>query len=216
MPKDFRIIVLISGRGSNLKSLIAHQESFSIAGVLSNKPEAAGLAIARAAGVPCYPFNRADYPDLAAMKSTILRQAQALNPDLLVLAGFMQILESEFINAFPGKIINIHPSLLPAFPGIDTHARAIAAKEKIHGCTVHVVDAGVDTGPIIAQASCECREGEEVDALAARVLSLEHRLLPWVVTNIARGNITIGKDGIVTFSPLAREEASMKNFSIPD
>lgn len=216
MPKDFRIIVLISGRGSNLKSLISHQESFSIAGVLSNKAEAPGLAIARAAGVPCYPFNRAEYPDLTAMKSAILRQAQALKPDLLVLAGFMQILEPEFINAFPGKIINIHPSLLPAFPGIDTHARAIAAKEKIHGCTVHVVDAGVDTGPIIAQARCECRESEEVDALAARVLSLEHRLLPWVVTNIARGNITIGKDGLVTFSPPAREEAAMQNFSIPN
>ncbi len=213
MAKDFRIIVLISGRGSNLKSLISHQQAFSIVGVLSNKPEALGLDAAKTAGIPCFPFDRASYPSLAAMKTGILAQARLLKPDLVVLAGYMQIIEPEFLAAFPHRVINIHPSLLPAYPGIDTHARALAAKERYHGCSVHVVDAGVDTGSLIAQARCECKSSDDPESLAARVLTIEHRLLPWVVTSIARGDIQLGPSRI-QYSPRAREEARLQEFTI--
>jgi phosphoribosylglycinamide formyltransferase-1 len=213
MAKDFRIIVLISGRGSNLKSLIQQCESFKIVGVLSNKPEAPGLAHAKAANIPCFSFDRKHYESLPEMKAKLLKQCQELKPDLVVLAGFMQILDEQFIAAFPARIVNIHPSLLPNYPGVDTHARALKAHEKIHGCSVHIVDRGIDTGQLIAQASCECRESDDVDSLSARVLELEHKLYPWVVNNIARSEIKLGH-GRPKYSAKAVEDSRTAHFTI--
>lgn len=211
MPKDFKIIVLISGRGSNLKSLIQQRESFNIAGVLSNKPEAPGLAFAREAGIPTYCFDRKNFASMPELKTELLKQAQALQPDLVVLAGFMLILEPDFIAAFPNKIINIHPSLLPDYPGVDTHARALAAGETTHGCSVHVVDEGVDTGPLIAQASCACGLGDSEQSLGERVLKLEHQLFPWVINSLARGDINLAP---TRYSERAQAEARARNFTI--
>lgn len=213
MGKDFGIIVLISGRGSNLKSLIDRRESFSILATLSNKPEAPGLEYAQAAGIPIRSFDRRDYPSLPDMKAALLEAAQESKPSLVVLAGFMQIIEPDFLNAFPNKIVNIHPSLLPAYPGIDTHARALAAGEKRHGCSVHLVDAGVDTGTLIAQASCDCLPDDDEASLAARVLKLEHNLFPWVINAIAKEDIILSS-GRPRYSVVAKAEAKAQNFTI--
>lgn len=213
MPKDFRIIVLISGRGSNLKSLIDQAQTFNIVGVLSNKPEAPGLQYARAANLPIYVVDRKKFETLALMKQELLRQCQLLKPDLVVLAGFMQILEAEFLAAFPNRVINIHPSLLPAYPGVDTHARVLAAKEDTHGCSVHIVDGGIDTGPLLAQASCKCVPTDDITSLSTRVLALEHKLLPWVINSIAKGEIELG-DGVPRYSSAAREHARKNSFLV--
>ncbi len=213
MPKDFRIIVLISGRGSNLKSLIEEAQTFNIVGVLSNKPEAPGLDYARRANLPVFVFDRKQFESLQGTKQALLQKCRELQPDLVVLAGFMQILGADFLSAFPNRVINIHHSMLPAYPGVDTHARALAAKEATHGCSVHIVDGGIDTGPLVAQASCECSPSDDVASLSARVLALEHKLLPWVVNRIASGDIEISA-GQPSYSTTARHEAQKNSFAI--
>lgn len=213
MAKDFRIIVLISGRGSNLKSLIEQAQSFKIVGVLSNKPDAPGLEYARAAQLPIYSLDRKKFESLSAMKQALLKQCRDLKPDAVVLAGFMQILEQDFLAAFPQRVINIHPSLLPAYPGVDTHARVLAAKESEHGCSVHIVDGGVDTGPLIAQARCKCLPDDDVSSLSSRVLALEHRLFPWVINNIGSGEIDLN-NGKPNFSAVATQQAQDQGFTI--
>lgn len=213
MPKDFRIIVLISGRGSNLKSLIEQAQTFNIVGVLSNKPEAPGLDYARRANLPIFAFDRKQFDSIAEMKQALLKQCIELKPDLVVLAGFMQIVEPDFLAAFPSRVINIHPSLLPAYPGIDTHARVLAAKEGRHGCSVHIVDGGIDTGPLLAQAACDCLPSDDLATLSNRVLALEHKLLPWVVNSVASGDIDPAA-GIPRYSATARAQARENDFVI--
>jgi len=190
-----RVAVLISGRGSNLGALIeaARRPDYpaALALVLSNKTEAAGLERARAAGIPTAvvesrPFGR----DRAGFEAAMGARLEAAGIELITLAGFMRVLTEGFVAAWSGRMINIHPSLLPAFPGLDTHARALEAGVRLHGCTVHFVTPGVDEGPIIAQAAVPVRPGDDESALAARVLAQEHRLYPaalaWVASGAAR------------------------------
>ncbi len=183
-----RTAVLISGRGSNLQALIAATRApdhpAEIALVLSNRPEAAGLDHAREAGIASQVVDQKDYagPDRtaarAAFDASLTGALEATGIELVCLAGFMRVLTGDFVAHWRDRLINIHPSLLPAFPGLDTHARALAAGVKLHGCTVHFVREAVDSGPIIGQAAVPVLAGDTPETLAARVLAVEHRLYP--------------------------------------
>ncbi len=189
-------VVLISGRGSNLEALLkgssdrdgAH--SYRITKVLSDQ-DAPGLEHARKRGVPTEYFLRSSFADKQGQRNAIFSAIRELNPDLILLAGFMMIVPEEYTREFFGKMINIHPSLLPKYPGLHTHQRSIEAGEKTHGCSTHFVDHGVDTGPLIAQAECAIQSGDTPDLLAARLLPLEHMLYPWTVHMLAAGEIRL-------------------------
>jgi phosphoribosylglycinamide formyltransferase-1 len=202
-PRDpagspLKLVVLISGRGSNLRSIIEATRSGAvaarIAAVISDKPEALGLDHARAAGIPPIVVNRRDYPDRSAFEKALRAAIDASGADLIVLAGFMRILGAEFVRAYQGRMINIHPSLLPAFPGLDTHRRALEAKVAEHGASVHLVTSEVDGGPVILQARVPVLPGDDPDTLAARVLAEEHRIYPLVIGWIADGRLTVRGD----------------------
>jgi phosphoribosylglycinamide formyltransferase-1 len=213
MTDQFSITILISGRGSNLLHLIRKAESYQVCRVVSDHDNAPGLEIARAEGIPVVSYDRGRLGSVKGSKAAILSHLCAEPPHLVVLAGFMQLLTPPFIESFPGRIINIHPSLLPSYPGLDTHARVLAAGDTTHGCTVHIVDQGIDTGPIIAQASCECGAGDTPTTLSKRVLTLEHELYPWVVNRIATGQIHLHPTGI-TCSDQTRSEALARGFTM--
>lgn len=189
------LVVLISGRGSNLRSIldaIARGElKTEVRAVISNKTDAAGLAHARAAGVPTEIVSHRDFPDRTAFDRALMRAIDAHAPQYVVLAGFMRILGREFIDHYAGRLVNIHPSLLPAFPGLNTHARAIESGAKQHGATVHFVTHDVDAGPIIAQAAVPVLAGDTPETLAARVLDQEHRIFPLALQWLVAGRITL-------------------------
>jgi len=185
-----RVAVLISGRGSNMEALIKAAQApgypAEIVLVLSNKPDAAGLEIARGLGVageavPAKPFGK----DREAHERAIDARLQAAGVEIVCLAGYMRLLTPYLVGRWAGRMLNIHPSLLPAYPGLDTHARAMAAGEQKHGCTVHLVTEGMDEGPILAQASVAIRPDDTEEALAARVLEQEHRLYPAALAALA-------------------------------
>lgn len=183
------LTVLISGRGSNLVALHAHAANYRIGQVISNTPDAPGLSWAAQVGIPCAVVARGNYESLASFKAALLEAVQLSQADIVALAGFMVVLNAEFTEAFKGRLINIHPSLLPKFPGLDTHSRALISGEVEHGATVHFVDAGVDTGLRIAQAVVPILPGDDEKTLAARTLTVEHTLYPWVAATMARGGI---------------------------
>ncbi|GGD85869.1 phosphoribosylglycinamide formyltransferase [Aureimonas endophytica] len=186
-----RVAVLISGRGSNMMALVeaARQPDFpgEIVAVLADKPEAAGLAFAAEAGIEGRAFPRRDYGSKAEHEAAFVAAIEAARADIVCLAGFMRLLSADFVERYRGRLINIHPSLLPKFPGLDTHGRAIAAGESEHGCTVHFVTAEMDAGPAIAQARVPVLPGDTPDSLAARVLKEEHRLYPQALATVLRG-----------------------------
>ncbi|MEZ5983058.1 MAG: phosphoribosylglycinamide formyltransferase [Parvularculaceae bacterium] len=202
-----KLAVLISGRGSNLQSLLdaAAAKDFpaEIALVISNKPDAGGLARAEKAGVPQLTINHRDFgkgPAARAAFDGALSDALAkADVDFICLAGFMRILTEEFVERWRGKLINIHPSLLPSFKGLDVHERMIEAGVKIAGCTVHFVTAEMDAGPIIGQAAVPVMPGDDADTLAARILTEEHRLYPACVKLLAEGKARLTAKGIVEF-----------------
>ena len=202
-----KLAVLISGRGSNLQSLLdaAAAKDFpaEIALVISNKPDAGGLARAEKAGVPQLTINHRDFgkgPAARAAFDGALSDALAkADIDFICLAGFMRILTEEFVERWRGKLINIHPSLLPSFKGLDVHERMIEAGVKIAGCTVHFVTAEMDAGPIIGQAAVPVMPGDDADTLAARILTEEHRLYPACVKLLAEGKARLTAKGIVEF-----------------
>ena len=169
-----RIVILISGRGSNMKAVLAAKPNATIAAVISNNPAAKGLQIAHDAGVESKVVNHRDYPDRTTFDRALADTVAVYRPDLIVLAGFMRILTEEFIKRFSGRILNIHPSLLPAFPGLDTHRRALDEGVKLHGCTVHFVAPALDHGPIVIQAAVPVLPDDDEERLAARVLEQEH------------------------------------------
>jgi phosphoribosylglycinamide formyltransferase-1 len=186
------VAVLISGRGSNMRALIeaAARPGFParIALVLSNVADAPGLAAAAAAGIPTVTVpHRAFGRDREAHERAVDQALRAAGIGLVCLAGYMRLLSPFLVRAWAGRIINIHPSLLPAFPGLDTHARALAAGVRLHGCTVHHVTEAMDEGPIIAQAAVPVLPGDTEATLAARVLAAEHRLYPAAVAAVAAG-----------------------------
>jgi formyltetrahydrofolate-dependent phosphoribosylglycinamide formyltransferase len=177
-----RVGVLLSGRGSNLQALIDAQGPFcpyEIAVAMANNGDAGGLEKARAAGIEAVAIDHRPFgKDRAAFEAQLDAALRARGVDLVALAGFMRVLTPSFVNAWAGRLVNIHPSLLPALPGLDTHARAIAAGAKLHGCSVHWVTEGVDAGPIIGQAAVPVMPDDTPDTLAARVLAAEHVLYP--------------------------------------
>jgi phosphoribosylglycinamide formyltransferase-1 len=174
-------VVLISGRGSNMRSIVDAQTGLDVKAVISNRPEAKGLEWARAQGLPAVALDHRSHASREAFDEVLAGEVARHSPDLILLAGFMRILTPAFIARFPRRILNIHPSLLPSFPGLHTHRRALAAGVKLHGCTVHVVTPELDNGPVVAQAAVPVMPGDTEEALAARVLEAEHRVYPQVV-----------------------------------
>lgn len=192
-PRGSRIVVLVSGRGSNLQALI--DAGCPIALVLSNVPGALALDRARAADIAAATLDHLAYPSRAAFDDALAERIDdAGGTDLVVLAGFMRVLGSRFTDRFAGRLINVHPSLLPAFPGLRTHERALAAGASVHGCTVHFVTAELDGGPAIARARVPVRRDDTPDSLAARVLVEEHRILPLAVHRFVTGRLRL-RDG---------------------
>lgn len=195
------VVVLISGSGSNLQALIdtsAAGGPFRISAVISNRPGVRGLERADAAGIPTRVIDHTAFPDRDSFDSALAGAIEAFEPRLVVLAGFMRILTDGFVNRFSGHMLNIHPSLLPAFQGLHTHRRALQKGVAEHGASVHFVTAELDGGPVIAQAGVPVEPGDTESVLAARVLEREHELLPQVVSWFAQGRLSM-RDGQVWF-----------------
>ena len=174
-------VILISGRGSNMRSLVEAKTGLDIRAVISNRPDAAGLEWARARGIATRVVDHKAYPTREAFDAALAAAIDEHHPDLVLLAGFMRVLTPAFIERYPRRILNIHPSLLPAFPGLHTHRRALEAGVKLHGCTVHVVTPELDGGPIVVQEAVPVLAGDTEESLAARVLEAEHRIYPRAV-----------------------------------
>ena len=186
------IVILISGRGSNMQAIVnATIPDARIAAVLSNSATAAGLAWAVERGIATDSLNHKDFPSRLAFDQAMMERIDAYQPDLVVLAGFMRILTPAFCAHYEGRLINIHPSLLPAFTGLHTHERALAAGCRVAGCTVHFVTPELDCGPVIAQGVVPILDGDTADDIAARVLKVEHQLLPQTVADFAAGRLKI-------------------------
>lgn len=194
------VVVFASGRGSNFAALLDAQRRgaapIRIRALLSDKANAAALGIARDAGIPAIALPPAGFADRAAFDRAVFAHAAEFAPDLIVLAGYMRVIDDNVIEDWHGKIVNIHPSLLPKYPGLRTHARALEAGDTIHGASVHFVTAQLDGGPVIARADMPILPGDTPATLAARLLPLEHRLLVASVDAIARGRIALGNNGV--------------------
>ena len=210
----FRIVVLISGRGTNLEAIIdaisAGLLPAELAAVVCNEPGAPGIETARQAGCEVAIVHHRDFPSRERFDAALAETVDRFEPKLVVLAGFMRILTSEFVRRFAGRLVNIHPSLLPDLPGLDTHERAIAAGAEVHGATVHFVTEELDGGPIIAQARVPVLACDDPDTLAARVLEREHVILPRALSWFARGRIGMDGDRVLLdgVPALAHPEAS--------
>jgi len=177
-----RYVILISGRGSNMESLLDAHLPGTCAAVISNRPDAAGLASAAARGVATAAIDHRGFASREDFDAALGAEIERHAPDLVLLAGFMRILGEAFVRRFEGRLLNIHPSLLPAFPGVKTHAQALAAGVRLHGCSVHFVTPALDGGPIVAQAAVPVLADDDAERLGRRVLAEEHRLYP----NVAR------------------------------
>ncbi len=207
------IVILISGRGSNMEALLAASSTADVAsrlpvrvvGVLANRPDAHGLLTAAALGIPTRVVDHKAYTRRENFDRAMIEVIDGLAPDLVVLAGFMRILSDEFVEHYAGRLINIHPSLLPSFPGLHTHRRALEAGVRIHGCTVHFVTPALDHGPVIVQAAVPVLDTDDETTLAARVLAQEHRVYPLAVRWFAEGRLRL-HDGRVLLD--AAQEAS--------
>lgn len=201
-PDDrFPVVVLISGGGTNLQALIddaAAGAGYRIVGVISNRPDVRGLTRATDAGIPTQVIDHRGFADRRDFDTALGRAVDALAPGLVVLAGFMRILTDDFVEHFNGRMINIHPSLLPRFQGLHTHQRALDAGVERHGASVHFVTCELDGGPVIAQVTVPVLAGDNAETLAARVLAREHELLPQVVRWFAAGRLALDRD-LVTF-----------------
>jgi len=180
-----RLVILISGRGSNMEAIVdaasAEQWHAEVVGVVSDRPEAAGLAWAAQRGLHTVVVDRRLHVDRAAFDDALAQAVQALQPDLVVLAGFMRILGESFVRRYEGRLLNIHPSILPAFPGLHTHRRALEAGCQVAGATVHLVTPELDHGPIVVQAVVPVMPDDTEAVLAARVLAVEHQIYPMAV-----------------------------------
>jgi phosphoribosylglycinamide formyltransferase-1 len=200
MNSRLRIAVLASGRGSNFAALLAARERGELPVefvlVASDKADAPVLQLAQSVGVPTMVLDPREYTDRRAYDFALFDRLGASKPDLLVLAGFMRIIDGDALKPWAGRMINIHPSLLPKYRGLHTHRRALKAGDLQHGASVHYVTAELDGGPVIAQAALPVEAGDDEHTLAARLLPLEHRLLPAVVALIAAGRLELGEEGI--------------------
>ena len=192
-----KVVILISGRGSNLEALIHAKLACQIAAVISNKADAEGLNIAASHGIPTAAISHRDFANRESFDEALAKEIDKYQPDLVVLAGFMRILTDGFVARYTGRLINIHPSLLPAYTGVNTHERALHDGVKIHGCTVHFVTPALDVGPIIIQAAVPVLHDDTPQTLAARVLKEEHRVFPQAVSWICREQIWLDTHGRV-------------------
>jgi phosphoribosylglycinamide formyltransferase-1 len=190
------VVILISGRGSNMQAIVNANLPVRVAAVISNRPDAAGLAWAAERGIATQVIDHRAYTDRSAFDDALAGAIDALRPDLVVLAGFMRILGDAFVNRFAGRLLNIHPSLLPMFPGLHTHRRAIEEGVKLHGTTVHFVTPALDHGPIVIQAAVRVLPDDDEDTLAGRVLEQEHRIYPLAVRWFIEDRLVV-RDGVV-------------------
>ena len=202
-------MILISGRGSNMASLLAAADTGElparIVGVISSRPDARGLQTAALRGVPTRVLDYRLFAEREQFDAALAEAIDGFAPDLVALAGFMRILGGNFVRHFEGRLINIHPSLLPAFPGLHTHRRALAEGVRIHGCSVHFVTPDLDHGPIIVQAAVPVLDQDDEAALAARVLLQEHRVFPLAVRWFAEGRLRLQEGRVQLDAPLSGE-----------
>ncbi|ALN73623.1 phosphoribosylglycinamide formyltransferase [Aureimonas sp. AU20] len=192
LPKK-RVAVLISGRGSNMNALLQATDFAGFPGeivaVLSNKADAGGLRTAEARGIATVAISHKGFGSREAHEEALIEALDAFRPDVVCLAGYMRLLTPRFVGHYSGRMINIHPSLLPLFPGLHTHERALEAGMRLHGCTVHFVTEDMDEGPIIAQAAIAIEPGDTPDSLSARLLAAEHRLYPHALRLVLDGQV---------------------------
>ena len=193
-----KIVILISGRGSNMQAILEARLPLTVAAVISNDPQAGGLATAQKHGIATRVIEHRAHRDRATFDTALATEIDTFKPDLVLLAGFMRILSSDFVNRYRGRLLNIHPSLLPAFTGLHTHRRALEAGVKVHGCTVHFVTAELDHGPIVIQAAVPVMADDNEDTLAARVLAEEHRIYPQALRWFCAERLVITPQGGVT------------------
>ena len=196
-----KIVVLISGNGSNLEAIAKACQNNTIPGsielVISNQPNVKGLQRAEKYHLMTQTINHTDFASREDFDQALIEQVLSIEPDLVVLAGFMRILTEEFTNAFEGKLINIHPSLLPEYPGLDTHGQALANGDLMHGVTVHYVNNGLDSGPIIAQGALKIDASQSEAKLIQRIHKIEHALFPKVIAEIAKGLISLQGESVI-------------------
>ena len=214
-PATLKVVVLISGSGSNLQAILdaasAGEINACVTTVISDQADAYGLTRARAAGVPVQCLPGQDFPDRDAYDAALAELLETLSPDLVVLAGFMRILTADLVNAWQGRMLNIHPSLLPDYRGLHTHRRVLNAGEKFHGTTVHFVTEELDGGPIVTQSRLRIGDDVDEDRLVQRVLAMEHKMYPMVIGWIADGRLQLQDgqvelDGKVLEEPVIKEE----------
>jgi phosphoribosylglycinamide formyltransferase-1 len=204
-----KVVILLSGRGSNLQALLNAKLPCHVVAVISNRADAKGIEIAKSSGVTTAIVPHQNYADRTAFDAALAEEIDRHSPDLIVLTGFMRILTAGFVERYHGKMINIHPSLLPSYTGINTHARALQDGVKIHGCSVHFVTPTLDAGPIIIQAAIPVLSNDTADSLAARVLHEEHRILPQSIRWICREQVWLTPAGVISTNRLEQPGAPL-------
>lgn len=203
-------VILISGRGSNMQALIDARLPGACVGVISNRPDAAGLAWAAERGVPTAVIDHKAFPSRDAFDAALAAEIEARGAELVLLAGFMRVLTEPFVRRFEGRLVNIHPSLLPSFPGLHTHEAALQTGVRVHGCTVHFVTPSLDCGPIIVQAAVPVLPGDDADGLAARVLRQEHLVYPQAARGILAGRCRLEADRVVWSDDATPPESALR------
>jgi phosphoribosylglycinamide formyltransferase 1 len=200
-----KIVILISGRGTNMETVVraCARDGWQavVAAVISNRPDAAGLAFAAENGIPATVVDHRDFTTRDAFDQALARTIDGFEPDLVMLAGFMRVLTDAFVERYAGRMINIHPSLLPCFPGLKTHQQALDAGVRVHGASVHFVTPTLDHGPIVAQAAVPVMAGDDAATLASRVLAVEHIIYPRAVRWFVEGRLAIDGERVVLTPP---------------
>lgn len=203
------IVVLISGRGSNLEALLQQELDGNIVAVISNRPDAGGLEHARKHGIDAIGLDHKQYSDRTRFDAALIKQIDSYTPKLVVLAGYMRLLSDGFVSHYAGRLINIHPSLLPSFTGLHTHQRALDEGVRMHGCTVHFVTAELDHGPIIIQAAVPVMPTDTANTLAARVLTQEHQIFPQAVRWFMQDRLTVDGNRVFLQNDCAAASTSL-------
>lgn len=204
-----KIVILISGRGSNMQALLEAKLPCHITAIISNRTDAEGLQLAAQHGITSKVISHRDYADRASFDAALAALIDSYQPDFVVLAGFMRILTDQFVNHYQGRLINIHPSLLPAYTGMNTHERALQDGVKIHGCTVHFVTPELDHGPIIIQAAVPVLTIDTPQSLSERVLKAEHEIYPQAIHWLCSGQVRLNADGKVLSNRAEYESAAL-------
>jgi phosphoribosylglycinamide formyltransferase-1 len=211
-----RIVILISGRGSNMEAILNARLPLAVAAVISNEQSAHGLAIAQNRNIPNAVVPHRAFAGREDFDAALAMEIDRYQPDLIALAGFMRVLTKAFVTRYWGRMVNIHPSLLPSFPGLHTHRRALEAGVRLHGCTTHFVTPGVDSGPIIAQAAVPVHADDTEDTLAARVLAEEHRLYPQAIRWLCEERVKLGANGAVVFAGVTPATGALLSPALDD